>query len=70
MRPIREHMRSDAIASRPMPTSALGSLRFPPSATLLCLALALGLAESMGGRLLARNHPDGGFDVELRLARA
>ncbi|MEZ4289030.1 MAG: ATP-binding protein [Myxococcota bacterium] len=34
------------------------------------LALALGLAESMGGRLLARNHPDGGFDVELRLARA
>ncbi|MCA9650590.1 MAG: FecR domain-containing protein [Myxococcales bacterium] len=29
-----------------MPTSALGSLRFPPSATLLCLALALGCGSS------------------------
>lgn len=34
------------------------------------LALARGLAESMQARLVARNHPDGGLEVELRLRRA
>ena len=32
------------------------------------LALVRGLAEEMGARVSARNHPDGGFEVEIRLA--
>ena len=31
------------------------------------LALVRGLAEEMGARVSARNHPDGGFEVEIRL---
>ncbi len=31
------------------------------------LALVQGLAERMGARVAARNHPDGGFEVEIRL---
>ena len=32
------------------------------------LALVRGLAEEMGARVSARNHPDGGFEVEIRLS--
>lgn len=32
------------------------------------LALVRGLAQRMGGQVAARNHPDGGFEVELTLA--
>ena len=32
------------------------------------LALARALPESMKGQLVARNHPDGGVEVELRLS--
>ena len=32
------------------------------------LALVRGLVERMGGEVAARNHPDGGFEVTLRLA--
>jgi signal transduction histidine kinase len=31
------------------------------------LALVQGLAERMGARVAARNHPDGGFEVEIRI---
>jgi signal transduction histidine kinase len=31
------------------------------------LALVAGLAQRMGGRVEGRNHPDGGFEVSLRL---
>jgi signal transduction histidine kinase len=34
------------------------------------LALSRGLADAMHGSLTARNHPDGGLEVELRLPRA
>jgi signal transduction histidine kinase len=34
------------------------------------LALVRGLVERMGGEVAARNHPDGGFEVTLRLAAA
>ncbi len=32
------------------------------------LALVRGLAEEMGARVSARNHPDGGFEVEVSLS--
>ncbi len=32
------------------------------------LALVRGLAEEMGAHVSARNHPDGGFEVEIRLS--
>lgn len=34
------------------------------------LALVAGLVRGMGGRVTARNHPDGGFEVEVWLRRA
>lgn len=34
------------------------------------LALVRGLVERMGGEVVARNHPDGGFEVTLKLASA
>ena len=34
------------------------------------LALVQGLAEGMGGRVVARNHPAGGFEVSVALAAA
>ena len=33
------------------------------------LALVQGLAEQMGARASARNHPEGGLEFELRLPR-
>ncbi len=34
------------------------------------LALVKGLVEQMGGRVQARNHPSGGFEVSIALAAA
>jgi signal transduction histidine kinase len=46
---------------------AEGELTRQTRGTGIGLALSRGLAESMHARLTARNHPDGGFEVELRL---
>jgi len=71
---IRDHgqgFRPDVLAEfgQPFPGRA-DAYRSSHRSTGLGLAISMALTERMGGRLLARNHPDGGAELTLLLPSA